>query len=104
RVVDNVRAEVGPAVREWVAADWVGRQHELEALRVAGRRAVAAVVHIAAAYPLRARRDADLVAGPVVADHGAGNVCTMAVNVARRGRVVAATRGRRAVMDGIVPV
>ena len=46
------------------------------------------MVHVAACDPPGARRDADLVAGAVVADHRSGRVRAVAIVVERRGEVL----------------
>src|SRR6185312_4964580 len=73
---------------------WIRSDQELEALGVAGRRAVAAGIHIAAADPLCARRNADLVAYSVIAYHLASREGAMAMRI----------DGRLRVLDGVVPV
>ncbi len=94
---------VGPHRRVGVLARQVRRRdHELEALAVAGGRA-GALVHVAAGHPLRAGGDADLIAAAVGADGAAGGVRAVEVVVARLLRVVAAGVAG-AVVDGVPPV
>ena len=77
----------GRIVGSGLFADEVGRRDEpLEALGVGRGRAVA-LVHVAAADPLGAGRDADLVAGAVVTRSRTGGVGAVAVVVARHDGV-----------------
>ncbi len=60
-----------------------GSDKPLVALDI-GRRCTVSLVHIAAADPARPGRHADLVAGAVIAHHGAHGVRAVAVVVARK--------------------
>ena len=60
------------------------------------------LIHISAADPFRAGRNADLITGAVVANRSAGRVGAVAVIVARRHRVRAA--GAAAGVNRVVPV
>ena len=80
---------------------WIRREEKFEALHVTRGRAVA-LVHIAAADALRARRHPDLVARPVIADRRAHRVGAVATVVARLRRV--RPTNAAAGMDGVVPV
>ena len=85
-VVDHVRCQAGYAVRHRLATDRIGRQEEFEAFGI--RRGLAiAPIHVTAANPARPRRDADLVGAAVVTDNRAHRVRTVAVIVARLGRI-----------------
>ena len=82
RATPAIVHHVRPQGRVGVLAVQVGgRDEELEALGVGGGRAVA-LVHVAAADPLRAGGHADLVARAVVARRRAGGVRAVAVVVA----------------------
>ncbi len=98
RVVDDVGRPAGVGI---LVVEIGGGEEELIALGVGGRSAHA-LVHVAAADPLRRRRHPDLVAEPVVADDGAHGVGAVAVVVAGYGRVGAAAPAAR--VDGVVPV
>ena len=106
RVADDVRAPVGIRV---ASLEIGGREEPLETLDVAARPARALVL-VVARDPLRARRDADLVAGAVVADRGSHRVRAVRVGgvvVTRRLRVEPA-RVRAVAVDvgvhGVPPV
>ena len=77
------------------------RDHKLETLRVSRGRAVP-LVHVPAADPFRAGRNADLVTGAIVAHGRPGRVGAVALVITRRHRVCAA--GAAAAVDRIVPV
>ena len=74
--------QAGNAVADGIAAAGVGGQKKLETLGVGGGSAPA-IVHIAAADPARARRDADLIVPTIVANDRAHRVGTVAAVVAR---------------------
>jgi hypothetical protein len=77
------------------------RNHELEAFSIGGGGAIA-YVHVAAANPLRAGSDPNLVARTIVAHGSPCRMGTMAKVVARRQRVRATCSSTG--VDGIVPV
>src|ERR1044071_3157859 len=85
-----------------VVSSQIGRcDHELKALRVGGRRAVT-LVHVAAANPLRTRRNSHLIASPIVAHSRACRMSAVTVVITRLDRVGAA--GATAGVNRIVPV
>ena len=102
RAVPAVVHHVRPQRRVRVLVVEIRRRHEeLEALRV-GRRGAVALVHVPAADPLRARRDADLVPGAVVSDRRSRRVRAVRVVVAGHRAVRAADAAAR--VDRVVPV
>ena len=84
------------------AAYRIRREKKFHALDVSGRCAVA-LIHVAAADPLRAWRHPDLVAHTIIADCRAYRMGTMSIVIARRLRVVTAGVAS-AVVNRIVPV
>ncbi len=96
-----MRRQTGDTVADGIAADGIGRYEKLETLDV-GRGSAVSHVHIAAANPARAGRDADLIAPAVIADDGAHRVRAVAVVIAGFGRIGPA--GASPAMDRVVPV
>src|SRR5262249_55191301 len=103
RTAPGVVDDVGGELRARVLVLRVRRRQEpLEALDVARRGAVADV-HVSAADPTGARRDADR-AGLVLADGEPRGSRAVALIVAGRGGVLAAGVQANVLVDGVVPV
>ncbi len=99
-VVDHVWGSSGIALGRR-STEGVGREEELEALRVR-RRGPNALSHIPASDPLRTGRYPDLHARPIVADERAHRVGAMPVVVAGFRPIREAVAPR--FMDGVVPI